>query len=303
MIIYKRLGGQCAIILSAFVFCITCSCDPDPVPGSSDQFESVPEKFAITPGLVDEASGIAPSGNFAGYLWANQDSGKPHALYLISKDGQSIKEYAIPGSQNHDWEDIAAGPGPENGVNYLYIGDIGNNNAPVTATNHIYRVPEIADPGGVFNQGKVEKITFSYPDGPRDAESLILDPTTKDIFIISKVAQGTGIYRLAFPQSTSEVITAEKVGEVPSVSIATAADISKDGSEIVIRTYLSVYYWRREAGETVGQALTRPAAKQLTVALEPQGEGICFDSEGKGFYTLSEKSTATGVSLNFYKRK
>ncbi|MCE6990946.1 PE-PGRS family protein [Dyadobacter sp. CY323] len=304
---YKGLGNQGWIVICSLVLCITCSCDPDPNPGpgngNSDQFESTPQKFPITPGTIDEASGLAPSLNFPGYLWTNQDSGQPNSLYLVSKDGKTIKEYGIPGAQNNDWEDVAIGPGPENGVNYLYIADTGNNGSSASKVNVIYRVPEISDPNASFSQDRVEKITYKYPDGPRDAESLLLDPVTKDIFIVSKESSNTGIYRLAFPQSTGETITAEKLGTVPSVSTATGGSISKDGNEIAIRTYLSVYYWKRKTGETIGQTLTQPATRQLLVAIEPQGESICFDSEGSGFYTLSEKSNSTAVTLNFYKRK
>lgn len=305
MKLYKRRGGQFGILLSTLIFCVTCSCDPDPAPdpGSSDQFETTPEKVAIAPGIIDEASGLAPSYSMSGSLWTNQDSGRPNSLYLISKDGKSIKEFNVPGTTNRDWEDVAIGPGPTNGVNYLYIGDIGNNNSPIASTSTIYRVPEISDINGAFNQSNVEKITFSYPDGPRDAESLLLDPVSKDIFIISKEAQNTGIYRLAFPQSLNETITAEKIGTVPSATIVTAGSVSKDGSEIVLRTYLAAYYWKRAQGESIGQTLMKAATKQLLVALEPQGEGICFAADGSGFYTLSERSNSASVSLNYYKRK
>jgi hypothetical protein len=102
-----------------------------------------------------------------------------------------------------------------------------------------------SDINGAFSQNNVAKITFSYPDGPRDAEALLLDPVSKDIFIISKESTNTGIYRLPFPQSTTETIVAEKSGTVPSVSLATAGSVSKDGSEICVRTYLAVYYWKR----------------------------------------------------------
>ncbi|MCF0074505.1 PE-PGRS family protein [Dyadobacter sp. CY261] len=307
MKVYGSMGGQARLIISSLVFCVTCSCgDPEPAPGGSgqsDQFETAPEQFPIAPGIIDEASGLAASATMAGYLWTIQDSGQPNSLYLISKDGKSIKEYNVPGSNNHDWEEVVIGPGPDNGVSYAYIADIGNNNSPVTSTNIIYRIPEITSAGGSFSQNALQKITFSYPDGPRDAEALIVDPQTKDIFIISKEMQGTNIYRLAYPQSTSDVTVAEKVGTVPGVTLATASSISKDGSEVVVRTYLGVFYWKRNTGETVGQTLMKSATKTLTVALEPQGEAICFETEGKGFYTLSEKGNAASVSLSFYKRK
>lgn len=312
MKIYGSAAGRVRLVLSSLVFCVTCSCnDPEPSPGGnglSDQFETTPELSPITPGIIDEASGLAASVTMPGYLWTVQDSGQPNSLYLVSKDGRNIKQYPIPGSTNHDWEEVAIGPGPDNGVSYAYIADIGNNNQPVTPTNTIYRIPEITGIDGSFSQNALQKITFSYPDGPRDAEALIVDPVTKDIFVLSKELQGTNIYRLAFPQSTKDVIVAEKVGTVPGVLFATAATISRDGSEIMVRTYTNgfipaVYYWKRSNGETVGQTLVKSANKTLTVASEPQGEAICFENDGKGFYTLSEKSNAASVSLNFYKRK
>jgi hypothetical protein len=305
MNLHKRLSNQLAIVSTSLALCLTFSCHPEPEPplGSSDEFETTAEKFPVTPGIVDEGSGLAPSRNMAGYLWTNQDSGAPNSLYLISKDAKTIKEYNIPGTVNSDWEEIASGPGPNEGVNYLYIGDIGNNNAPIAPNSVIYRVPEIADINASFNQSTVDKITFTYADGPKNSEALIVDPATKDIFIISKDTDNTGIYRLAFPQSTSEVNVAERVGTIPGVSTATGATISANGSEILVRTYLAVHYWKRIEGESVGQVLKQPSAKQLRIELEPQGEGVCFEVGGNGFYTISEKSTATGVSLNYYKRK
>jgi hypothetical protein len=294
-------------VVAMLLLCTTCfmsACDSNPEPAQrSDQFEIIPEKFAVTPGIVDEVSGLAPSVNINGHLWTHQDSGQPASLYLISTDGKTIKEYGIPGAANHDWEDIAKGPGPKDGINYLYIGDIGNNNPPMTETNIIYRIPEIGDANAAFDGNQLERITFKYPDGPRDAESLLLDPVTRDIFVISKESAQTGIYRLAYPQSTSEIITAEKTGIIPSVATATSSDISSDGAEILIRTYLTTYYWKRKTGETVSQALSRSALKQHPVTLEPQGEAVCFDSQVNGFYTLSEKGNAAGVTLNYYKRK
>ena len=93
------------------------------------------------------------------------------------------------------------------------------------------------------------------------------------------------------------------MGSIPSVTIATSGDISVDGKEVVIRTYINVFYWQRKDGESIGQTLTQKANKILSVELEPQGEAICFKQDLSGFYTLSEIGMSTGVTLNFYKRK
>ena len=298
-------------VLQRFLIFIIISCfwtacgdsTVDPETGVSIDFETVPKSYPITPGIIDEASGLAPSFTMNGYLWTLQDSGQPNSLYLMTPDGKTIKEYNVPGSQNHDWEDLASGPGPVDGVNYLYIGEIGNNNPPMTVTNKIYRVQEITSASATFNQNNLETITFSYPDGPRDAETLLLDPITKDIFVVSKEADKAGIYRLPYPQSTSQTIMAEKVGNIPSVVFTTGGSVSFNGNEILIRGYFSAAYWTRKSGETIGQTLLKAPIKQIIIAPEPQGEAICFDRDAKGFYTLGEIGQATSVNLNYYSRK
>ena len=78
-----------------------------------------------------------------------------------------------------------------------------------------------------------------------------------------------------------------EVGKLPFTSVV-AADISQDGRKILIKTYLSIYYWERNIGESVEEALTR-APIELPYAPEPQGESIGFTADASAFYTLSEK--------------
>ena len=280
------------------------ACTEDPVPENqrTDVFSSIPVSVNINPGIIDEASGLAMSANMDGYLWTHQDSGQPNSVYLLSKDGEFIREYNVPGAVNQDWEDIAQGKGPVDGLSYLYIADIGNNNSPVTPTNTIYRIPEIASIEDQFNGAQLEKITFSYPEGPVDAESILVDPLTKDIFILSKEMIRSVVYKLPYPQSTTETIMAEKVGVNAGIFMATGADISNDGSEVLIRNYATVYHLQKSKGESLEQMLTRATLKTLKVAFEPQGEAICFDRSANGFYTLSERANVASVSLNYYSR-
>ena len=306
MKLYKfRFLLQNFLVFTSFVIFWSACGDPEvnPDTGESIDFETVPQQFPLQPGIIDEASGLANSFSMDGFLWTLQDSGRPNSLYLISKDGKSIREFNIPGSSNHDWEDLASGPGPIDGVKYLYIGEIGNNNPPMTSTNIIYRVPEVSAINESFSQSGLEKITFSYPDGPRDAETLLLDPITKDIFVVSKEMNQAGLYRLAYPQSTSGTVVAEKLGVIPSAVFTTGGSISVNGGEILIRNYTSAFYWIRASGETVGQTLLKSPKKQMLLAPEPQGEAICFDREANGFYTLGEIGQATSINLNYYKRK
>ncbi|WP_052353454.1 hypothetical protein [Dyadobacter tibetensis] len=289
--------------LSLSIFALySCDNGKDPDVATTDDFQTVPTSFPIAAGIIDEASGIAPAQYLNDYLWSVEDSGGPNAIFLVAKNGSSITPYTIPGSSNVDWEDIASGKGPDATKNYVYIADIGNNGG-VDRNNTIYRVPDLQVVGGSFAADAVEKIQFRYPDGNLNAEALLLDPLTLDLIIISKEADRAGIYRLPYPQSTVNVITAEKVGNIPSLNLVTGGDVSVKGDEVLIRTYLTVSYWRLSSGQSVAQALTTPAKRSFLIAPEPQGEGICFDKDLKGYYTLSELGNASSVSLNYFKRK
>jgi hypothetical protein len=147
---------------------LTTGCE-DKVVDSGPDFSETPERIEITSGIINEASGLAASRSLNGYLWSHEDSGNPAELFLISTDGKNIRKYPLSGTSNRDWEDMAIGPGPTEGVNYLYIGDIGNNNGnSSTQQFFIYRTPEINNLDAAFDGTNVERIVYKYPSGAPD---------------------------------------------------------------------------------------------------------------------------------------
>jgi hypothetical protein len=132
----------------------------------------------------------------------------------------------------------------------------------------------------------VEAIELLYPDGPRDAETLLLDPLTKDLYIISKEEPGR-VYRAAYPQSaTAAKTTLERVATLPW-GMATGGDISPDGQLIIVRNYLTASVWLRPKDGRLWRAFDKNECK-VPLIVEPQGEAICFDANGAGYYTTSE---------------
>jgi len=76
-------------------------------------------------------------------------------------------------------------------VSYLYVADIGDNTSS-RSNIKVYQIPEPAvygrqytNPVTVTPKG-TRTITLTYPDGPRDAEALMVDSVTGDLFIFSK---------------------------------------------------------------------------------------------------------------------
>jgi len=271
-----------------------------PSPGQQTGiFEAQPASYPVKPGKVDEASGIADSKTHPGYLWVEQDSGNPSQIYLISHTGEFYKKVKIKGATNRDWEDIVLANGPEKGKNYIYLGDIGSNNSSARKY-YIYRFPEPA-----LNADTVytyDKLTYQYPDRGHDAEAMLVDNNTKDIYVITKRDKLSGVYKIAYPQSATEINEAVKVGELNFNGVVSAAQ-SPDGKEILVKTYTGIYLWKRKPGQPIEQVI-KATPVSISYQLEPQGEAICFKNDNSGFFTLSEKpSFMNKVNLNFYKRK
>ncbi|MFC5410040.1 PE-PGRS family protein [Larkinella bovis] len=286
--------------LAASLLFLLFSCDLiSPGSSKSDRFSGSPQKFPVQPGVVDEASGMVASRTMDDRLWVEQDGGNPAEISLMTTSGQLEKRFALSGIVNRDWEDLAIGPGPQEGVSYLYLADIGDN-FKQNEVSYIYRFPE---PKNVDESiSGIERITFQYPDGPRDAEAVLLDPQTRDLWIVTKAEEKVRIYRLPYPQSTSQTIKADYQGELP-LSLITGGSVSADGDEILLMSYLGAFHWRRKSGQSLADAMQKNSYKSLaTDPVGTQSEAICFDKNANGYYTLPEKGNQASVTLNYYKR-
>jgi hypothetical protein len=266
-------------------------------------FSSGVQTGSIENAAVNEASGIAASRLNANVLWVHDDSGNPAQVFPTTPAGANLGTYTISGATNVDWEDIATGPGPAAGTQYLYIGDIGDNLA-IRSNISVYRVaePVVSDtqePVTTALPGAV-KLTFSYPDGPRDAESMFVDPLTKDIYFISKRENPHHVYRAAYPQATSGITTLELMTTFNDPNWLTAADINPNGHEIIVRSTGSTSgrMYIRPPGGTISGAFSA-APINIPLRSELQGEAIGFDRSGWGYYTTSEGS---GAPIYYFNR-
>ena len=233
---------------------------------------------------LEEISGMAFGKLNPGLIYVHTDSGGESAIYILDSLGSELGKITILGVENRDWEDIAVGPGAD-GKSYIYLGEIGDNLAQ-HAEITVFRVPE---PKVILPDSEVfpEKITLIYPGGARDAETLLVDPITADLFILSKRDSLNTLYRLAADDFGKGKATLEEIGKLPFTS-STGGDISQDGYQILIKNYFAVYHWERKSGESLSQTLLRSLVK-LPYIPEPQGEAIGFQPDGEAYYTISEK--------------
>lgn len=276
-----------------------------------DRFGEGVEAGRVTDPDIDEVSGVVAGRVHRDVLWVHNDSGADPVVYALGPTGSSHGAYRLAGAENIDWEDIAIGPGPRRDVSYLYVGDIGAN---FRQRDHVtvYRVPEPAPaPGGGTLKG-VEALRLRYPGGIVDAEALVVDPVSGDLYILTKERGFSRVMRASRTTlRPGEVTTMEEVATFPvgpdydidpatgrpipssplPGSLITGADVSPDGSTILVRTYQAVL------------AYTRPVRAPLEAAFdgvpcraphrdEIQGEAVGFSADGSAYFTLGEGLTS-----------
>lgn len=288
------------VALLAMVFC-PAACNKKL---AFDTDTTIPISFSDKPlaypmaTAVNEASGIADSKINPGYLWVQEDSGNPPQLFLVDHAAATVKKIFIKGASNIDWEDLALADGPDAAKKYIYIGEIGDNDA-VHTVSAFYRFEEPV--AATDTVRAFDLIRFSYDDGPRDAEAFIIDNITKDIYIITKREASSRLYKIGYPYSTATVNTAVFLQSLPYNGVVSAA-VSNDGKGIIVKTYPALYYYSRSSGETIAQSLQKTYTT-LAYQLEPQGEAVTFALDNSGFYTLSEKGLGGAQFLYFYQKK
>jgi hypothetical protein len=229
---------------------------------------------------IAEASGVAAD---ASTLYVHNDSGDGPRVFRIDHFGIPLAEYTLPGASSVDWEDIALGPCPDRSA-CVYVGDIGDN-ALIRSDCAIYRFRSPPPGAGRIRVDHVW-LPFVYPDGPHDAETLLVDGDGTP-YVLAKVATGPStLYRYPLPQQPGVPVTLEAVASVePPVGIAsfTAGDLRAGG--LFLRTYTNVFYWPVD-----GDLAAAVAGAPCIVPSPPdvQGEALSWTADGSGFLTTSE---------------
>jgi hypothetical protein len=257
---------------------------------------------------INESSGLVAS-QTAGIYWTHNDSGDGPFLYAIDETGESRGVWKVTGASARDWEDIAAGAGPQRNKRYLYAGDIGDNDEKRREIT-IYRLPEPSitakDSASTKRNPRVtepaEAIRLRYPDGAHDAEAMLVHPTTGDLYIVTKVLlSNPSVYKAAAPLSDQNVQTLVKQGELnlPSLlgGIVTGGAISPDGRRIAFCDYLQGYELELPARSRSFDEIWKQPARIINLGKRPQGEAIAYRLDGKALLTTSEGLHAVMIQV------
>jgi hypothetical protein len=269
------------------------------------QSQNIPEPGALKYGpaielcklkdsRINESSGIAASIINKDAFWTHNDSGDSARIFLFNKKGKTIAVVNIKGVNAFDWEDIASFKRGKDA--YILIADTGDN-FYMRKSSVLYIIREPLIPTG---SGKKEAlivdvkpeaiINFSYENGPRNCESVAVDPTESTIFFASKEPKQSTIYSMPIPAEKSKEPNVAKAIATLKLSNTTAMDISPDGKRAVILTYGDAYEFAKSKGETWAQAFAREP-RIIKAPPRKQGEAICYGPDGKTLFLTSENET------------
>ncbi|WP_246486683.1 esterase-like activity of phytase family protein [Kribbella qitaiheensis] len=246
--------------------------------------------FTIRDARIDESSGLAKSQKYEDLWWTVNDSGDTARVFGINNTGKlkAVLSFKAP------VKDVEAVAVDKDGT--IYIADIGDNKADRDMIE-VYTIPEpdkLADATSV----KFHRFDFKYPDGAHDAETLLINPQSRQLFFVTKVAKGLGgIY--AAPETASREGTNEltKIAEGPAG--VTDGTFMPDGQVVVLRSYVDVarVAWG-EAPKVVGRAGTPLAQGESVAVASNEGNSILVGSEGKGsaVYEMAVPAAKAGTT-------
>ncbi|MBM4149184.1 MAG: hypothetical protein FJ224_09070 [Lentisphaerae bacterium] len=284
----------------------------DPVPGGHERryasFSTPRRMGRLSCRSVNESSGLAPSRLTPGMFWTHNDSGGQPVLYAFLADGSEAGAMEIDGAKNRDWEDLASFV--LKGKPFLLVADVGDNNAKREHCT-LYVVPEPRSFGtnSILKCAPAMVITFRYPDGPRDCESVAVDATAGRVLMISKRDKPPVLYELDLAQAPSpHPVVARRLCQVSGIPEPgeydfrtygnwadfiwqpTALDISPDGMTALLLTYREAcVYERRRADESWAETFSREP--QFVRLPQLRGmEAACFGADGRSVFVTREGS-------------
>ena len=238
------------------------------------------------PEHISEASGLVAT---PGMLWTVNDSGGDASVYGVDDSGTQRVEVRLRGATNVDWEDMAYHPPSKT----LYVADIGDN-AGRRRSIQIYALPLPALGTDTVVDVDPSVRSYVYPDGARDAETLLCDPVTGDLFIVTKRERRNRLYKVPAVGDTLQMMH-----DLPFY-LAVAGDVSADGRHIVVKNYAYVFSWTRLGNESISDAMRRQP-DTLHYMPEPQGECLAIAQDGSGFYTVTEREDGGPLApIEFY---
>lgn len=221
-----------------------------------------------------ELSGLASNGR----RWvAVNDGGDSVEIFVLNRDCSVQRTISAP-LDPFDVEDVAlAGDGD------IWLGDTGDNNRERDTIAMIKVSPA----------GETTLYRLRYPDGPRDAEALLLDSGGVPYVITKSVSGVAGVFRPAGEPESPGPTPLEQVGTVRLAStntrggpvsgfvgsaVVTGGSVSRSGNVVALRTYTEAYLYRAPNGSVPAALRSEPV--RIPLPDEVQGEAVAVEPNG-----------------------
>jgi hypothetical protein len=199
------------------------------------------------------------------------------ACHVVDVRGAAVDPY--------DPEDLALG-----GDGTIWLSDTGDN---------LVQRPTVALLA-LHPDGSTAIYRLTYPDGPHDAEAILLAPDGTPYIVTKEVLGNSGVYRPSSGLVDGATVAMAKVANLrftltgtpggpvgrAGQLMVTGGAVSPDGTQIALRTYTDAYVWPL-TGSDVPKAL---AGKPVRIALPraPQGEAISFAADSRQLVVAGE---------------
>ncbi|SNR47193.1 hypothetical protein [Actinomadura mexicana] len=233
--------------------------------------------FTIKDPRITESSGLAASARHRGVVYTHNDSGGVPKVYALGPDGRVAAVLTLAGAGARDWEAMAIGKDGR-GRPAIFVADIGDNLGGAWPYVTVYRIPE---PARLVSQTlRATRFQIKYEDGPRNAETMMINPRTNRLYIVSKLFGGD-VYEAPARLRTGGSNVLRKVGDAPA--IATDGAFAPDGRTCVIRTYFGARLYSVGADGRPGKTI-----ESLDLPRQVQGESVTYTPDGRSLLVGSE---------------
>ena len=241
-----------------------------------------------------ESSGLVMLAD--GSLLTLNDSGDGPVLYRVSQTGALLQTIELGGAVAVDWESLAAGPCGEDTC--IFVADVGDNGASRQSVT-IFRFPVESlmteEPAAVLTD--YTPLEVVYPDGPRDCETIAVDPMTGTLIFVEKIPKAEARWYALQPEAWRGPEPAELTyrGLIDTGADSftggwmTGGDFDPSGTILWTRTYPQGFGWSvRRGGDGEIEALDYlsdfeiPINEQCeSMTVSPDGEKLWLSCEGR----------------------
>jgi hypothetical protein len=221
----------------------------DPAVPSTTLFYFADDDIFESSGLVDRGDvvyTVNDSGDDAVVYGVDPASGRTGSRTTYADDAEDVEALA-PGASGTVW-----------------VGDTGDNRRRRDDIA-VYRVRP------VDGERPGERFDLVYPDGPHDAEALLVEPRTQRVFVVSKSAFGGTVYA-----APPDLVAGDEPNRMRAYAqvrgLVTDGAFFPDGKHVVLRTYGQAMVYTFPAFGLVGT---------VRLPSQPQGEGISVGADGR----------------------